>query len=135
MKIYFLDSGGATQITEIPTVIGASIGKDGKSAFEIAVEQGFEGTVTEWLASLVGPKGEKGDTGATGPKGDTGKQGIQGIKGDTGDVGPQGIQGVKGDTGATGADGQSVTIVSFTDEDTFNNYTPTQYEIVILTNA
>lgn len=34
-------------------------GVDGKSAYEIAVEQGFEGTVDEWLASLIG-KGEDG---------------------------------------------------------------------------
>lgn len=33
---------------------------DGKSAYEIAVDNGFEGTEAEWLASL---KGEKGDSG------------------------------------------------------------------------
>ena len=33
-------------------------GLDGKSAYELAVEQGFEGTVVEYLESL---KGEKGD--------------------------------------------------------------------------
>lgn len=33
----------------------------GKSAYEIAVMNGFDGTVEEWLASLVGPQGEKGD--------------------------------------------------------------------------
>ena len=38
-------------------------GKNGKSAYEIAVEEGFEGTESEWLASL---KGDKGDTGITG---------------------------------------------------------------------
>lgn len=32
-------------------------GDDGKSAYEIAVEHGFTGTETEWLVSLVGPKG------------------------------------------------------------------------------
>ncbi|WP_259424153.1 hypothetical protein [Bacillus velezensis] len=31
----------------------------GKSAYDIAVDNGFSGTVEEWLASL---KGEKGDT-------------------------------------------------------------------------
>lgn len=30
-------------------------GRPGKSAYEIAVENGFEGTETEWLASLQGP--------------------------------------------------------------------------------
>lgn len=36
----------------------------GYSAYEIAVQEGFQGTETEWLESL---KGEKGDKGATGP--------------------------------------------------------------------
>lgn len=40
--------------------------KDGKSAYEIAVENGFSGTEEEWLESLKGDKGDKGDTGATG---------------------------------------------------------------------
>lgn len=35
----------------------------GKSAYEIAVMHGFEGTEEEWLASLKGEKGEKGDQG------------------------------------------------------------------------
>ena len=30
---------------------------DGKSAYQIAVENGFEGTEEEWLASLEGPAG------------------------------------------------------------------------------
>ncbi|MES5057197.1 hypothetical protein ACOTSX_04075 [Bacillus velezensis] len=64
----------------------------GKSAYEIAVDNGFSGTVEEWLASL---KGEKGNTGATGAKGD---------KGDTGDTG---ATGAKGATGAAGKDGKS----------------------------
>lgn len=33
-------------------------GADGKSAYEIAVDNGFEGSESEWLESL---KGEKGD--------------------------------------------------------------------------
>lgn len=41
-------------------------GQDGKSAYEIAVDNGFEGTETEWLASL---KGEKGDPGTDGEDG------------------------------------------------------------------
>jgi hypothetical protein len=40
-----------------------SIIKDGKSAYELAKEQGFVGTLVEWLASLKGLKGDKGDTG------------------------------------------------------------------------
>ena len=64
---------------------------DGKSAFELAQQNGFTGTMAEWLLSL---KGEKGDPGDKGEKGDIGAQGLQGI------------QGIKGDTGAAGADGK-----------------------------
>lgn len=35
-------------------------GKDGKSAYEIAVSKGFKGTEEEWLASLKGDPGEDG---------------------------------------------------------------------------
>jgi hypothetical protein len=42
---------------------GGTTGQPGKSAYEIAVEEGFTGTVTEWLASLVGPEGPQGDPG------------------------------------------------------------------------
>ena len=35
-------------------------GADGKSAYELAVEQGFNGTVEEWLTSLIGAKGDDG---------------------------------------------------------------------------
>ena len=42
------------------TIQGGAIvrGKEGKSAYEVAVKNGFSGTEVEWLASL---KGEKGD--------------------------------------------------------------------------
>lgn len=55
-----------------------SIGIQGASAYEIAVENGFVGTEQEWLASL---KGEKGDIGPQGPEGE------KGDKGDKGDIG------------------------------------------------
>lgn len=41
------------------------------TAYAIAVANGFAGTVTEWLASLRGDKGEKGDPGAKGEPGPT----------------------------------------------------------------
>lgn len=47
----------------------------GKSAYDIAVDNGFSGTVEEWLASL---KGDTGATGATGVKGATGAAGKDG---------------------------------------------------------
>ena len=40
-------------------------GENGKSAYDLAVEQGFEGTEQEWIASLKGQKGDTGDAGAT----------------------------------------------------------------------
>lgn len=72
---------------------GALKGDKGDSAYQIAVNQGFDGTVDEWLASLKGEKGEQGiqgDRGLQGAQGEAGAQGIQGI---------QGIQGEKGDDG------------------------------------
>lgn len=39
-------------------------GTNGKSAYDIAVENGFVGTEDEWLASLKGEKGDAGDDGS-----------------------------------------------------------------------
>ncbi|WP_407933274.1 autotransporter outer membrane beta-barrel domain-containing protein, partial [Aequorivita sinensis] len=44
-------------------------GEDGKSAYEIALENGFVGTVTEWLESLKGADGANGADGADGQDG------------------------------------------------------------------
>ena len=42
-------------------VAGSGVkGDPGKSAYEIAVENGFQGTEQEWLASLVGQEGPIG---------------------------------------------------------------------------
>jgi hypothetical protein len=65
----------------------------GKSAYEVAVDNGFAGTELQWLTSLKGSKGDRGD------------QGIQGSKGDTGLRGDTGLQGTKGDTGSQGNPG------------------------------
>lgn len=43
-------------------------GDPGKSAYQIAVEEGFSGTEQQWLDSLVGPVGPKGDKGDKGDK-------------------------------------------------------------------
>ena len=62
-------------------------GGNGKSAFEIAVENGFVGTETEWLESLrgkdgaMGPQGEQGPPGADGQPGKNGEQGSPGVDG------------------------------------------------------
>jgi hypothetical protein len=50
-----------------------------KSAYEIAVDNGFVGSEQEWLVSLVGSAGNKGEVGATGDKGDKGDKGDAGI--------------------------------------------------------
>lgn len=49
-------------ITKIP-------GKDGASAYEIAVKNGFEGSEVEWLESLKGAPGKDGSPGADGQPG------------------------------------------------------------------
>lgn len=90
-------------------------GKDGKSAYQIAVDNGFSGTEVEWLLSLKGetgaqgPKGETGAQGEAGPKGDTGAQGPQG---ETGTQGPQGIQGPKGDKGDSPTSEELMTLIN-----------------------
>jgi hypothetical protein len=44
---------------------------DGKSAYEIAVDNGYVGTQSAWLLSLIGPKGDPGNDGVDGVDGDT----------------------------------------------------------------
>ena len=67
-------------------------GPPGKTAYQVAVDEGYRGTEAEWLASLVGPQG---------PQGETGEQGEPGEPGPPGSPGPQGAP------GATGPDGKS----------------------------
>lgn len=50
--------GNITSKQSLKGNIGIRQGIDGKSAYEIAVENGFEGTEEEWLDSLHGEKGE-----------------------------------------------------------------------------
>lgn len=105
---YYINETATTVLVQELVDAAVLEGVPGKSAYEVAVDNGFVGTESQWLASLVGPQGP---TGATGPKGDTGSQGPQGVKGDTGDTGPQGLigatgpKGDKGDTGDTGPQG------------------------------
>jgi hypothetical protein len=56
---------GAQGIQGLPGKDGAK-GADGKSAYEVAVSNGFVGNEAAWLASLKGAKGDKGDAGAGG---------------------------------------------------------------------
>ena len=81
---------------------GGLRGEPGLSAYTVAVENGFTGTESQWLASLIGPQGA---TGAVGPQGEQGPQGIQGVKGDTGATGPTGDTGPQGPQGEQGPAG------------------------------
>ncbi|MBP5184212.1 MAG: collagen-like protein, partial [Lachnospiraceae bacterium] len=80
-------------------------GNDGKSAYEIAIENGYTGTLEEWLKSIAGTDGKDGKDGATGARGEKGETGANGDKGDTGDKGDKGEAGAKGDKGEAGAKG------------------------------
>lgn len=96
-------------------------GADGKSAYQIAVEKGFDGgDESAWIASLKGEKGAKGDKGDTGEQGPQGDKGdaftysdftqeqlaaLKGAKGDQGERGEKGEQGEKGEKGDQGPQG------------------------------
>ena len=56
-------------------------GDDGKSAYEIAVKGGYEGTEKEWLVSLKGEPGKPGADGKPGKDGEPGKPGADGKPG------------------------------------------------------
>lgn len=77
---------GDTEWKFISDLSGAQ-GIQGLSAYQVAVQHGFEGTEAEWLISL---KGEKGETGPKGEKGDPGsdasvtKQNVEAVL--TGDI-------------------------------------------------
>lgn len=81
------------------TGLTGQTGADGKSAYQVAVDNGFIGTAADWLASLVGATGN------------TGKSAYQ-IAVDNGFVGNEtawleSLTGATGATGQTGADGKS----------------------------
>lgn len=79
-------------------------GPRGYSAYEVAVrEGGYVGTEEEWLASLVGPRGEKGDNGYTPIKG------VDYFDGEKGDPGYTPQKGIDYTDGAKGEDGFSPT--------------------------
>ena len=75
-------------------------GKDGKSAYEIAVEHGFVGTEADWLESLKGVDGKDGCDGRNGVDGLPGKDG------------KDGADGLPGRDGINGTDGKSAYIIA-----------------------
>lgn len=95
-------------------------GKNGKSAYDLAVETGFKGSVEEWLQSLHGANGKDGSAGVAGQNGQSAydlwlKQGNNGteqdflnsLKGEAGEKGKDGRDGANGHDGAKGQDGQN----------------------------
>lgn len=88
---------------------GGAVGADGKSAYEIWLEQGNEGTEADFLASLVGEQGENGEDGTS--------VNITSITESAEDGGASVVYFSDGNTlnvynGHTGADGESITIVN-----------------------
>ncbi len=68
-----LPPGGGAQGPAGPAGPAGSDGQDGASAYQVAVESGFEGTEEEWLASLQGADGKDGRDGVDGKDGGTNK--------------------------------------------------------------
>lgn len=68
---------GTNGLDGAPGAPGAD-GADGLSAYQIAVNNGFVGTLPQWLASLQGADGEDGAPGAKGDQGDPGTPGAPG---------------------------------------------------------
>ena len=125
--ITIVDAEGETSAT-LHNGANGEKGTDGKSAYQIAVEQGYQGSESDWLSSLKGDKGEKGNTGAKGNPGQDGADGksayaiavehgyedsekkwllsLKGEKGDTGERGEKGDTGLQGERGEKGETGQ-----------------------------
>ena len=89
-------------------------GKDGSSAYEIAIENGFVGTAAEWLESL---KGKDGIDGKNGLPGKDGKDGADGLPGKDGTNGKDGLPGKDGRDGRDGKDGVSPDLTNYPDTD------------------
>lgn len=87
-------------------------GQNGKSAYEIAVENGFTGTVEEWLNSLKGKDGQNGTNGRDGQDGQNGKDGVDGKDGKDGRDGVDGKDGQDGYT-PTIDDQQLITVIEY----------------------
>lgn len=109
-----LDETGQTIPAKFRSI---EIGRDGKSAYQIALDNGFIGTEEEWLESLHGPAGKDGYTpvkgrdyfdGAAGPKGEPGYTPVKGkdyFDGKDGQKGADGYTPVKGKDYFDGKDG------------------------------
>lgn len=91
------------KVAELETTCTCVDGTNGKSAYELWLDEGNTGTVQDFLNSLVGPQGPQGLQGETG----------YGIPGETGPQGPAGSDGytpVKGVDYFDGTDGTNATV-------------------------
>ena len=81
------------------TIKDGAKGEQGKSAYDVAVENGFQGTLEEWLASL------KGETGASGTNGKSAYE-LAVEKGYEGTL-EEWLASLKGEAGVNGTNGKS----------------------------
>ena len=122
--ITIVDADGETSATLHHGANGEK-GTDGKSAYQIAVEQGYQGSESDWLSSLKGNKGEKGDPG---------NRGLQGVPGEKGEKGDAGVAGKDGFSPIANVvkDGSVITI-TITDKNGTTTVTLTEGAAVDLT--
>lgn len=97
-----------TQLLQKIAEIQAGVnGKDGLSAYEIAVKNGFVGTVSEWLESLKGSDELPGKDGINGVDGKDGTNGRDDVDGKNGTDEKDGRDGIDGQNGIDGENGLS----------------------------
>lgn len=111
-------------------------GADGKSAYELAVAQGFKGDLTSWLESLRGPQGKQGEQGPAGKDGEQGPQGLPGADGQPGQPGKDGKDGKRGPviwqtSQMINTRGGSYSIPSSTLTSDVSNVTPAVGDVII----
>lgn len=98
-------------------------GDQGYSAYEVAVQNGFEGSVEEWLESLKGADGTMHFDDLTPAQ----KEGLKGDKGDTG----VGIASIVQTQTSTESDGENIVEVTMND----NAQNPTKYQFSVHNGA
>ena len=99
---------------EMQSVTEGRIVTYGKSLYDLAVYNGFEGTLEEFMESMKGPKGDTGGQGIQGPPGPPGRDGQDGKDG------KDGTDGKDGKDGRDGVDGKSALIVTVTLDGTYS---------------
>lgn len=118
--LYFELKDQGKEPVSIGPITSPNDGRDGKSAYQIWLEQGNEGSRMDFLTSLEGRDGRdgepgrdgidgesvQGEPGANGQNGANGQDGLS-IQGERGETGAQGLPGVPGTPGAVGQPGSA----------------------------